>query len=301
MLEEENGIITEKIVHENDNQPQCANRVGFEDKKCQGCVNFNYFQHKDLTCHNHWEYKNETFLKNCENTMTNSVCSLCRRTFWPFTYFFDPMRRGFCRNQNKKCPVGKGFYIPDPSITISSTTLSSKQECVTCPINCMRCHVTVNGVDYLCFEKWPANLEPFSPTRNSFTPPRCKDPNCEVCEQTPCDKCKDGYSVKVEPVLQTGPNVWKMKMYSCIESASDTCPDSLSFVKQNRPDRPNFCIASNYTTLVGFKKYSTNPRKFQICSDDCKLCNAYSSSHSLCNICDTSNKKYNFPQAGPFQ
>lgn len=92
-----------------------------------------------------------------------------------------------------------------------------------------------------------------------------------------------------------------MKMYSCIESASDTCPDSLSFVKQNRPDRPNFCIASNYTTLVGFKKYSTNPRKFQICSDDCKLCNAYSSSHSLCNICDTSNKKYNFPQAGPFQ
>ena len=143
-------------------------------------------------------------------------------------HFVDHMSRGVCRKQKHKCPVGKGFYSPG-----INSLWNSNVSCISCPKNCMSCHVTISGSDYLCYEKWPANGYPFTPVAGSYNIPTCGVNNCDVCERTPCDLCNPGWVLVISDPTGT-PNIltdYNSKRHTCFSGT--TCPTGTFTVKSH--------------------------------------------------------------------
>lgn len=118
--------------------------------------------------------------------------------------------------QEHKCPNGKGYYKPT-----GESGYIHQVSCVTCPTNCMECHIIEGDLHYFCKNKWTANKNVlYSATAGDYSIPECAVMGCEVCERTPCDKCQDGLVVHIEKNSIDSISTMNGTEYSCVSVVS---------------------------------------------------------------------------------
>lgn len=300
------------------NEYYCVNQIAFSSEACGNCFDYNIIQRRSLKCVEQWPLQSgNTLLNDCFESKNGQMCRNCQNEWDKEQSYYDPMRRGYCRKVNHKCPDGQGFFKP-----VADSAFMQKM-CITCPVNCKTCY----GASQLCSEKWPANLNSFTLVDGGLNIPECAVSGCSVCELTPCDRCEQGKIVKIGLVFGASTNSdWQGKRYSCIdEDQSYVCPVAplgskrLARVVHSRADKPDFCLdtqdsSSNQNQieffwnsgfgtngLMGFSLTTNTPPSVLLyteCSSSCMLCNIiYPNPPSNCSLCDASNQEYNFIQS----